>query len=516
MAIDTETGVHKVIRETVGPWLKEQGFKRTKQTALGWYKAIDKGYLTLAFHLNRNWNGMLGGAFSVMFKITDDVVRKPHFPSARSQDLNAKITSFLSGDQLEEMRLVQNQIIADLAANLSPDYYYYEEFNTPDAEPYQPGEVLLLRFRTENDLVGWLQHLVNLFPEIFKKFEAQWNQERPDAERVPVKIKAKDYTPWEAIIEAPDDDSPRLIYADWLEEQGDLRAEFIRLQCQAATIDEVDQSCLLRSQQLENENYRVWTNEIENLPVSNPIFRRGFIEEVTMTANQFVKKLDVVLDQLPLLTCVRVKAVSRILPTQADPEALQRLKGIAINKPRISWDDIDVWKKFFLSSCWESLQHLDCSMWDPSWSQMGPDYFQFPWQQITHLNFSECQMSHKLATFLQSLADNQLRSLSLAGNGFSSVHAALLAGSEAFTQLEELDLSHNSIGNKGVRAIAESPNFPNLKILRISNNRLTKNMVKCLLETKHFPALVRIQVRRRELAGEAFAELSTRFAVAEW
>src|SRR5438552_1311228 len=44
-------------------------------------------------------------------------------------------------------------------------------------------------------------------------------------------------TPEEAflcdICEHPDDDSPRLIYADWLEEHGqrDL-AEFIRLQCQ--------------------------------------------------------------------------------------------------------------------------------------------------------------------------------------------------------------------------------------------------------------------------------------------
>jgi uncharacterized protein (TIGR02996 family) len=36
-----------------------------------------------------------------------------------------------------------------------------------------------------------------------------------------------------AICENPDDDGPRLVYADWCEEQGDAdRAEFIRLQCQ--------------------------------------------------------------------------------------------------------------------------------------------------------------------------------------------------------------------------------------------------------------------------------------------
>jgi uncharacterized protein (TIGR02996 family) len=36
----------------------------------------------------------------------------------------------------------------------------------------------------------------------------------------------------------PDDDVPRLVYADWLEEQGDpARAEFIRLQCRLARTD---------------------------------------------------------------------------------------------------------------------------------------------------------------------------------------------------------------------------------------------------------------------------------------
>src|SRR6202030_4321823 len=36
-----------------------------------------------------------------------------------------------------------------------------------------------------------------------------------------------------AILEAPDDDTPRLVYADWLDEHGrPEQAEFIRIQCQ--------------------------------------------------------------------------------------------------------------------------------------------------------------------------------------------------------------------------------------------------------------------------------------------
>src|SRR5215217_4715089 len=38
-----------------------------------------------------------------------------------------------------------------------------------------------------------------------------------------------------AIREAPDDDTPRLVLADWLEDHGDPdRAEFIRVQCRLA------------------------------------------------------------------------------------------------------------------------------------------------------------------------------------------------------------------------------------------------------------------------------------------
>src|SRR5262249_51837097 len=40
-----------------------------------------------------------------------------------------------------------------------------------------------------------------------------------------------------ALCEAPDDDAPRLVYADWLEEHGRLmRAELIRAQVELATL----------------------------------------------------------------------------------------------------------------------------------------------------------------------------------------------------------------------------------------------------------------------------------------
>src|SRR5260370_279371 len=40
----------------------------------------------------------------------------------------------------------------------------------------------------------------------------------------------------EAIAKTPDDDALRLVYADWLEERGDPRAEYLRLEVQLANV----------------------------------------------------------------------------------------------------------------------------------------------------------------------------------------------------------------------------------------------------------------------------------------
>jgi uncharacterized protein (TIGR02996 family) len=39
---------------------------------------------------------------------------------------------------------------------------------------------------------------------------------------------------FEAILAQPEDENLRLVYADWLEERGNPRAEFIRVQCALA------------------------------------------------------------------------------------------------------------------------------------------------------------------------------------------------------------------------------------------------------------------------------------------
>jgi uncharacterized protein (TIGR02996 family) len=88
-----------------------------------------------------------------------------------------------------------------------------------------------------------------------------------------------------AIWEHPHDDTVRLVYADWLQETGEpvnvARAEFIRLQCERARLDEWDDAGRIeqlnaREEQLWAVHRKAWR---ESLPkqLRNETFRRGFV-----------------------------------------------------------------------------------------------------------------------------------------------------------------------------------------------------------------------------------------------
>lgn len=90
-----------------------------------------------------------------------------------------------------------------------------------------------------------------------------------------------------AIVESPDDDTLRLVYADYLEERGDSeRADFIRVQCALATMARDDprrkelearEAALLeRNEEGRGARLAGWATVRE--------FRRGFLEDVSASA----------------------------------------------------------------------------------------------------------------------------------------------------------------------------------------------------------------------------------------
>src|SRR4051812_43183757 len=91
----------------------------------------------------------------------------------------------------------------------------------------------------------------------------------------------------QSIRDEPDDDVPRLIYADWLEEHGrPEHAEFIRLQCELARLPE-EYPGRSEKEQREHElllEHGEWLGPLRRLlPEADcsVVFQRGFVSEVT-------------------------------------------------------------------------------------------------------------------------------------------------------------------------------------------------------------------------------------------
>src|SRR5687768_13842732 len=92
----------------------------------------------------------------------------------------------------------------------------------------------------------------------------------------------------------PDDDQARLVYADWLEEQGDQpQAEFIRLQLRRAALWEghPDADALSqRERELLEAHRDRWTQQLPRSSRKKFGFVRGLPTHLDVTAEQYLKR----------------------------------------------------------------------------------------------------------------------------------------------------------------------------------------------------------------------------------
>lgn len=126
----------------------------------------------------------------------------------------------------------------------------------------------------------------------------------------------------DAILAAPEDDSPRLIYADWLEERGDVartaRASFIRAQCELAHTDACPEygnwRCTCQTCQLLRQEEEAWLAGRDYWPDELPFvirgdatnelscWQRGFVEEITLRLSDWLAHGRELVQATPLRT----------------------------------------------------------------------------------------------------------------------------------------------------------------------------------------------------------------------
>jgi uncharacterized protein (TIGR02996 family) len=233
----------------------------------------------------------------------------------------------------------------------------------------------------------------------------------------------------QAILQAPDDDTPRLVYADWLEEQGELigvaRAEFIRIQCVSAQRS----SAVLayREQELLDQYGDVWSRPLRGL-VRECRFHRGFIDTVTMGLAIFLHRAEALFQRAPVQH-LHLRFRAR-LPAEV---------RTALSK---------------LSSC-EYVQRVRTLDLRDNWLD-----------------------STALQTLSVSDQFDELSALNLAGNRIGDAGMRALLTAPFFPGLTSLDLSRNTITSGGVRRLIEvceglaaSPSGLRLRQLVLRGNR---------------------------------------------
>lgn len=92
-----------------------------------------------------------------------------------------------------------------------------------------------------------------------------------------------------AILAHPDEDTPRLMFADWLQEHGQPdRAEFIRLQCDPTAGEAAEN----RAAELEERNRVKWLAGLPQFVGARWEFRRGFPEHLEISAGFLLDRFE--------------------------------------------------------------------------------------------------------------------------------------------------------------------------------------------------------------------------------
>ncbi len=143
------------------------------------------------------------------------------------------------------------------------------------------------------------------------------------------------------VIADPDNDIPRLIYADWLEEQGSPRGEFIRVQCELNQISDLDPRWLdlqFRSNELLEKHGEQWAKEIGQ-DVRKCVYTRGFIETITILARTLQKDGNKLFQSFPV-RWIRLNYLKGTADEWKDCTALQHVQYLDLKDLKIPDEDL--------------------------------------------------------------------------------------------------------------------------------------------------------------------------------
>lgn len=282
------------------------------------------------------------------------------------------------------------------------------------------------------------------------------------------------------IVENPDDDVPRLVFADWLDDHGESdRAEFIRTQCRLARLGEGDPERAdleRRESELLGAFGLDWAEPLRGL-VSEFAFRRGFVEAVEVT------------DREDLAGCLRramdlapVRSLRLVLSAEEVPEVpgagpgLGRLRELFLALD--SEPDPHGLRSLFESGRFAGLTTfmLDCDDLEVSAEDVSELLAPGVLPRLRRLGLAPDypMVEEDEAVLRELIGADHLASLRALHLPFFSleVQAHGLGRCPAFSGLEELDLRRSFASEQRWRELLWAPALDRLRRLDLTDARL--------------------------------------------
>ncbi len=144
-----------------------------------------------------------------------------------------------------------------------------------------------------------------------------------------------------AILQQPEDDAPRLAYADAIASADNVRCAFIRYQIQLSHCEPDDPDRVMlytESEELLRKKEASWVGDVGSL-VEDFTFNRGFIERVSVSAESFLQHADTIFSSNPILHLDITRTEQSLEEFLASPH-LRKIVSISFDHCGIETDEI--------------------------------------------------------------------------------------------------------------------------------------------------------------------------------
>jgi uncharacterized protein (TIGR02996 family) len=248
----------------------------------------------------------------------------------------------------------------------------------------------------------------------------------------------------DAVFDRYDDDRPRLVYADFLDDTGQPgRAELVRVQLALARLGDDDPrrpALADRQAELLAQNRAAWTAHLTGLVVGVD-FRRGVPDAATVEAEAFLERGAELFERLRVRR-LRLLDAGRFMPKLAASPLLARVRELDL--------------------CSADLGNAGVGLLAKSPHLKGLAALDLGFNTIDDAGVEALARSPLLPGLTHlSLNDN---------DRITSAGLTQLATSPFFAGLTALDVSGNDVNDLGVRAVVESPAMGRLQSFRANNN----------------------------------------------